>query len=193
MPEPIRPSPTSPRSDQPRQRTDRKVQIARAALDVIAQEGLVELTHRRVAAEAGVSLGATTYHYSTIDELMRAALILALEENRARLAEWLAPMREVGDIPDVLTNVVVESVTRSRVESSVANELYLVSIRRVSLSPIARAWAAELEDHLGRLVDLETARSLAAYVDGLLLHALTRLVPLHRDHIRAMIARMLER
>jgi AcrR family transcriptional regulator len=40
---------------------------------VIASQGASQLTHRAVAAEAGVSLASVTYHFPGIDDLRRAA------------------------------------------------------------------------------------------------------------------------
>lgn len=48
-------------------------QIAIAAADIVAERGVAGLTHRAVAARAGLSLGVVSYNYRTSGELVRAA------------------------------------------------------------------------------------------------------------------------
>jgi DNA-binding transcriptional regulator YbjK len=44
--------------------------LLEATLRVIAKEGMRAVTHRKVAAEAGVSLSATSYHLSNIQNIL---------------------------------------------------------------------------------------------------------------------------
>ena len=45
-----------------------------ATVRIVAREGVAAVTHRRVAAEAGVALSSTTWHFSTKAEILEAAL-----------------------------------------------------------------------------------------------------------------------
>lgn len=68
-------------------------EIGRAAADLIAEGGVEALTHRAVAARAGVAVGTTTRYFATIDDLRRHALeFLAdrVDRDLAELAEGLA-------------------------------------------------------------------------------------------------------
>jgi DNA-binding transcriptional regulator YbjK len=47
--------------------------ILDAAIDLLRLEGAAALTHRAIAARAGTSLAATTYHFDTLDDLLVAA------------------------------------------------------------------------------------------------------------------------
>ena len=82
---------TSPgRTRDPEQRIR---EIGRAAADLIAEGGVEALTHRAVAARAGVAVGTTTRYFATIGDLRRHALEhLAWDVDRdlADLAEGLA-------------------------------------------------------------------------------------------------------
>ena len=74
--------------DQPRhidRRTveDRRAQIASAALRCLQQVGHAGLTARKVAAEAGISLGHISYHYKDMTEVLVAAFTLAAQEVQA--------------------------------------------------------------------------------------------------------------
>lgn len=51
----------------------RRERIIAATLDLIAEEGLARVSHRKIAARAGVPLGSMTYHFDGIDELLREA------------------------------------------------------------------------------------------------------------------------
>ena len=57
-------APSLPRAEQ------RRRAILAATLRVIAEGGVDAVTHRRVAAKAGVSLSSTTYHFDTRDDLI---------------------------------------------------------------------------------------------------------------------------
>lgn len=56
-------------------RTDpqRRERILAATLDLIADEGVAGVSHRKIVVRAGVPLGSMTYHFSGIDELLREA------------------------------------------------------------------------------------------------------------------------
>src|SRR5437764_249747 len=66
---------------------ERRARIAKAAIEVVAQKGIDGLTHRAVAAAAGVPLGSTTYHFATLDDLLEVALHEAPERNAHELNE----------------------------------------------------------------------------------------------------------
>ena len=51
----------------------RRDDLARAAAALTLRDGPGALTHRRVAAEAGASLSATTYYFASLDDLAAAA------------------------------------------------------------------------------------------------------------------------
>ncbi len=58
------------RSDQRQQTRNR---ILDAVLEIIVEEGMRAVRHRAVADRAGVSLGSTTYHFASIEELIISA------------------------------------------------------------------------------------------------------------------------
>jgi DNA-binding transcriptional regulator YbjK len=64
-------------------RTDRRIEIAEAALRVLGREGHAGLTARRVATEAGLSLGHITYNFTGMDEVLAEAYRLLSTRLRA--------------------------------------------------------------------------------------------------------------
>ncbi len=58
----------------------RRTQIAQAALRCLEKVGRNELTARKVAAEAGLSLGHLTYHFADMKQVLQAGFSLAAEK-----------------------------------------------------------------------------------------------------------------
>lgn len=54
-------------------REETRKKMLNAALDIIVEEGIRVVRHRAVAKRAGVALGSTTYHFSSIEELIISA------------------------------------------------------------------------------------------------------------------------
>ena len=71
----------------------RRVMVLEAAAKLIADEGLLAATMRRIAQEARISLGTLTHHFKSVDELMAEALELA----SIRFAEALARLTTKGN------------------------------------------------------------------------------------------------
>jgi TetR/AcrR family transcriptional regulator, regulator of biofilm formation and stress response len=65
--------------------TARERPLMEATLRIIGRGGIDGVTHRAVAAEAGMSLGAVTHHFATRDILVDAALRFALTREVGRL------------------------------------------------------------------------------------------------------------
>ncbi|MFE3996439.1 TetR/AcrR family transcriptional regulator [Streptomyces goshikiensis] len=63
--------------------SDTRQRIIDAVLRIIGQDGIAAVTNRRIAKEAGVSLGSVTYHFATQHELLRESLLhFVAEETR---------------------------------------------------------------------------------------------------------------
>lgn len=71
--------------------------ILRAALRVIGEQGVSGLTNRRIATDAGVSLGTLTYHFPSQTELLRQAMLLFAENETVKL-RGLVNANKAGDI-----------------------------------------------------------------------------------------------
>jgi len=52
---------------------DTRARINQATLQIIKRDGMRGVRHRAVAKEAGVPLGATTYHFKDIEDLIVSA------------------------------------------------------------------------------------------------------------------------
>ncbi len=63
----------------------RRLEIARAALAVIGERGATSLTAASLAEEVGLTPGALFRHYATLDEILGAAVDVAIEAVDATL------------------------------------------------------------------------------------------------------------
>lgn len=73
-----------------------------AVLEVIGTAGIPAVTNRRIAAEAGVSLGSLTYHFATRTDMLRAALLRFVDDETGRLSELADSYRQrfpAGEAP----------------------------------------------------------------------------------------------
>jgi AcrR family transcriptional regulator len=68
-----------------RNTSERERPLMEATLRIIGRAGLDGVTHRAVAAEAGMSVGAVTHHFESRDVLVEAALQFALTREMKRL------------------------------------------------------------------------------------------------------------
>ncbi|MEP6561931.1 MAG: TetR/AcrR family transcriptional regulator [Nakamurella sp.] len=76
----------------------RRAEFAAAAVRVIARNGLHAATVRAVAAEAGWSPGALQKSFTSMDELIRAAIELIIEQAGSRMAIAASTGTLTGDI-----------------------------------------------------------------------------------------------
>jgi DNA-binding transcriptional regulator YbjK len=127
---------------------------------VIAAGGLTAVTHRAVAAAAGVSTASTTYHFATLDDLLQATLSSLSASGVARLAV----ATEVGEsgaitLADAATTFLIEELGSNR-EAFVANlELQFASVRRPAWSAVMTNTYEAFVDLIQRFVGDERAAS----------------------------------
>lgn len=115
--------------------------IIAAVLRIIGDDGVAGVTNRRIAQEAGVSLGSVTYHFATQQDLLRESLRHFVTEETKRFGE-LATGNDVEctDLAQVVELVgQVAEATATDSERIAPYELYLHAGR----DPELRAAAAE--------------------------------------------------
>lgn len=122
--------------------------ILRAVLRVIGAEGIGGVTNRRIAREAGVSLGSITYHFETQDELLRESLLLFVREETERLLALAEDRRgEVVSLEQAagIVEQVAQSITFGR-EEIAPLELFLHAGRDASLRDAAASCFAAYDE-----------------------------------------------
>ncbi|MGW1910155.1 TetR/AcrR family transcriptional regulator [Streptomyces sp. NPDC002076] len=75
--------------------------IITAVLQIIGEDGVAAVTNRRIAKEAGVSLGSVTYHFETQHELLRESLLYFVREETRHFTELADQCQTEGlDVED---------------------------------------------------------------------------------------------
>src|SRR6266540_3649893 len=124
-----------------------------AAAALLEEQGFAAVTHRAVAARAGLPLAATTYYFGSLDELVERALgrLARRHLDRARaLASAFPPVTPGAQAPPgELAARLIALVTGSEEAADQAGmllfyERYVQAGRRPQLRPLVDAWNAEL-------------------------------------------------
>lgn len=170
---------------------ERPRRIAQAAITVIAERGIEALTHRAVAAAAGVPLGSTTYYFASLDELIAAALDEAAARSVAALREWDRRLSPDADLATELTNYVVEALTEHRADTLAEYNLYAIAMHRSNLRAAAADWDRALEELYVARTDPLTGRLIATLTCGLLMQSVLSDDTPTRCGIRALFVRAL--
>ena len=116
--------------------------ILEATLRVIARRGADGATHRAVAAEAGVPLASTTYHFTSKDALVHEALELAIDRSIAAVRGESAPPgpADPAQLVGRLLSLVAAITDDDQAPLAAQYELVLESGRRPELRPLAERW-----------------------------------------------------
>ena len=191
---------TAPPARPPRGAARREL-IVEAALAVVAEIGPDALTHRRVAAEAGVPLAATTYWFASKDQLVLEAFELAAERDLARLAASMDVVatwtRET--LADELAQVLHRQLTEHRGTTIVDCSLWVETVRRPELRALAERWSeayfrfhADLLQTIAPATTDDDARLITAALDGLLTQELAHEPRADRAPLAPLVQRLID-
>ena len=127
----------------------RRQAILRATVAVVAEHGTDGVTHRAVAAEAGVPLSATTYWFASRDELLEESFRFAAREEIDRLEQLvldLAPRElTLREWAAALAAMLTHELEAEPQRHIALLELGLEAARRPGLRPeVERMQAAQL-------------------------------------------------
>jgi TetR/AcrR family transcriptional regulator, regulator of biofilm formation and stress response len=158
--------------------------IVVATVRIVAADGVAAVTHRRVAAAAGVSLSSTTWHFATKADILIAALRWTARREVARIAEIATRLGDAefdsaawaGELADW----VVEQVTADRELAVALYRLQIELIGRPEAITVHREWGESLlrlgegvlQASATRTPELDT-RLVVAALDGLRLGVLS--------------------
>ncbi|MEW2138386.1 TetR family transcriptional regulator [Streptomyces sp. NPDC005409] len=169
----------------------RRQRIIDAAIRVVGAKGIAGLSHRSVAAEADVPLGSTTYHFTTLNDLLVAALRQANEGFAQAVADSPALADPDADLAAALAGLLGEFLGADRGRAELEYELYLAALRRPALRPVAAQWCETVSAALAARTDPVTARALVAVMDGISLQVLLTDAPYDEPYAREVLARVL--
>ncbi|MBZ2407379.1 TetR family transcriptional regulator [Streptomyces sp. L06] len=168
---------------------DRRERILAAVLDLIAEDGVAGVSHRKAAARAGVPLGSMTYHFASMDELLREAFTRFSSTIVAVFEERLGAATTADEARAAVVGLVHHLSSGNQRDLILTQELYTLAARRPAYRELTRAWMARSRTILERHFDPDTSRQLDALIEGLSLHRALDTEP----HERAVTVEAVER
>lgn len=168
----------------------RRERILDATLDLIAEDGVAGVSHRKVAARAGVPLGSMTYHFSGIDAVLREAFGRFAEHIVAVFDEHLSVATDPGQAQRAVADLVHALSEGPQRDLILTQELYTLAARRPEYRSLTTHWMRRSRDLLEQHFDPATARQLDALIEGLTLHRALDSEPHDRALTEAAIARI---
>lgn len=169
----------------------RRQAILGAAAEIALEQGTAALTHRAVAARAGVALGSTTRYFTSIEDLRGATLQMLGEELDASLDLIEQELSSCDDLPERMGALVHEFLCDPRqVRASMA--LVAAAVSDSTLRSLASRWTDRLTGILAQYTDTESALAAETYLNGAMMHAAFHDTPLGQDAVtrafRALLA-----
>ncbi|WP_445149236.1 TetR/AcrR family transcriptional regulator [Baekduia sp. Peel2402] len=183
----------------------RRAELLEAAIHLIGEHGLDAVTHRAVAAAAGVPAASTSYYFRSKDELIDEALRTLATREIVRLRERRTALGAAGAVDLEATTAALsawieEQITpEGRVAMLAQYQLQLEAARRPEAREILAAWKEGTDDlaetamrSLGAR-DVTTAGILlVCAIDGLRLRLMASgHAPLAGAELRAVVRALL--
>lgn len=162
----------------------RRRRILDATVQIIGREGPGAVTHRAVAAEAGVPLAATTYYFASKAALLDEAFTVSVESDLAELEVLARSMAQspvsVEGFARSIGRFLVTQLRYRRTMVVAQYELTLEAARDAALGSAVRAsveaYVVLFQEMLAKIGAADPpgdARLLIAVMDGLLLDQLS--------------------
>lgn len=168
----------------------RRRALVSAAAELVVEIGVDALTHRKVAARAGVPLGATTQYFATLDDLREAAVRALADEVQERIEVTRAAVIADGVTPAGLARLVHEGLRDARAVQ-VDRAVVTAAVHDPRVRELARLWSDEVVAFIAPAHGRDAARAAAAFIDGVLWHAHIHDEPLAEALIRDALAGIL--
>ncbi len=131
-------------AERERKSSERERPLMEATLRIIGRHGLDGVTHRAVAAEAAMSVGAVTHHFGTHDVLVDGALRFALTREVGRLRALAVSLQSKAFDAEAWVEALVgwySKQLRTQAETHIAcYEAFLAAARSTRHRPIVDEW-----------------------------------------------------
>lgn len=176
-------------TDTPRRRDPerRRREIIAAAAEIVLEEGPDALTHRKVAARAGVPLGSTTQYFATLDDLRAAALTSLVEDAERWLGELEAEFVREGASSAAYT----ASLYRYLEDTRLVGADFAVTCSaplHPDLRMLAVRWETDFLAMLERYITAESAAAVSMLTDGAIMQTALSETPSERTLLDRAIA-----
>ena len=163
----------------------RRYALVSAAAELLCEGGFEAVRHRAVAGRAGLPLASTTYYFSSLEDLIAAAVEhVGMQEAallRNRVSTLSRRRRGAESTADVLVDLLVDDGPGSVPSEQLISryERYIACARQPALRDVQRrilrqrsAAVGEAVERSGRCVRTEMLSALMCAVDGAVVSAL---------------------
>jgi DNA-binding transcriptional regulator YbjK len=168
----------------------RRERILAATLDLIADEGVAGVSHRKIATRAEVPLGSMTYHFTGIGDLLRQAFTRFADHIVAVFEQHLSRAGSREQACEAVTDLIHTLSEGPRRDLILAQELYTLAARHPEYRELTQQWMRRSRHLLEQHFDADTARQLDALIEGLTLHRALDGSPHDRELTRRAVARI---
>jgi DNA-binding transcriptional regulator YbjK len=145
---------------------ERRTRILRAALEVIASEGVHAASYRRIATQAGVPLGSTTYYFSDLETLIVSAFETLRDELDPRYVTPLGDARTDADVVDALVAATCGATSPTLDDIRLYEEMHRYGARSPRVAALLRDFQQESLVILRRSLSDSSARAVDALMFG---------------------------
>ncbi|WP_223624605.1 TetR/AcrR family transcriptional regulator [Microbacterium sp. EST19A] len=168
----------------------RRREIVTAAAELIVEVGVDGVTHRLVAARAGVPLGATTQYFDTLDDLRTAALRALADEVDARLDGVRIALTERGVSPAVIADLIADGLDDARAVKA-DRAVVTAAVHDPRLRKLARHLSEQLVSFLEPTYGRDRATAAMIFIDGVMWSTQIRDTALDRPFIETVLTQLL--
>ena len=165
----------------------RRKAIVAAALQDVGELGLHRVTHRSIAARAGVPLGSLTYHFTNLEAIFEAAfasMVTRMSADYRRVVDE-AVTRE--DAERVVVDLICGASYMQDHELRTLFEMYSFSSFNPAVHELCRDWIMASRASLSRHFSPPTGMALDALVEGWPMHRLWAGEPLDREVVHRAV------
>lgn len=163
---------------------DKIRRIVVAAAELIPEIGLADLTHRVIAARAGVAVGTITKYFESIDEVRQRALEHLANQVETYLLGLAEELAAADDPVDFLVRAAEEELADSRAVLAECALTY-AGLFEEHLADLSLRWYRGFTDALAPYFGGARAEMMAMWMDGVYLNTALTGAPPDPGRLRA--------